>query len=43
MHALNRVGTPDEIAKVIYFLTSEESSFMTGAIVTADGGYLIKN
>ena len=43
MHALNRVGTPDEIAKVIYFLASEESSFMTGSIVTADGGYLIKN
>ena len=43
MHALNRVGTPDEIAKVIYFLASEESSFMTGSIVTSDGGYLIKN
>lgn len=43
MHALNRVGTPEEIAKVIYFLASEDSSFMTGSIVTADGGYLIKN
>ena len=43
MHALNRVGTPEEIAKVIYFLASEESSFVTGSIVTADGGYLIKN
>ena len=43
MHALNRVGTPDEIAKVIYFLASEDSSFMTGSIVTSDGGYLIKN
>ena len=30
-------------ANVIYFLASEESSFMTGSIVTADGGYLIKN
>ena len=43
MHALNRVGTPEEIAKVIYFLASEDSSFVTGSIVTADGGYLIKN
>lgn len=43
MHALNRVGTPEEIAKVIYFLASEDSSFLTGSIVTADGGYLIKN
>jgi NAD(P)-dependent dehydrogenase (short-subunit alcohol dehydrogenase family) len=43
MHALNRVGTPEEIAQVIYFLASENSSFVTGSIVTADGGYLIKN
>jgi 3alpha(or 20beta)-hydroxysteroid dehydrogenase len=43
MHALNRVGTPEEIAKVIYFLASDESTFMTGSIVTSDGGYLIKN
>jgi meso-butanediol dehydrogenase / (S,S)-butanediol dehydrogenase / diacetyl reductase len=43
MHALNRVGTPEEIAKVIYFLASSESSFLTGSIVVADGGYLIKN
>jgi NAD(P)-dependent dehydrogenase (short-subunit alcohol dehydrogenase family) len=43
MHALKRVGTAEEIASVIYFLTSEASSFMTGSILTADGGYLIKN
>jgi len=43
MHALKRVGTAEEIAAVIYFLSSEASSFMTGSIVTADGGYLIKN
>ena len=43
MHALNRVGTADEIANVIYFLASKESAFLTGSIVVADGGYLIKN
>lgn len=43
MHALKRVGTANEIASVIYFLTSKESSFITGSIITADGGYLIKN
>lgn len=43
MHALNRVGTADEIAKVIYFLATKESAFLTGSIVVADGGYLIKN
>jgi 3-oxoacyl-[acyl-carrier protein] reductase len=43
MHALNRVGTAEEIADVIYFLTSDASTFITGSIITADGGYLIKN
>ena len=43
MHALQRVGTPEEIASVIQFLTTKESSFITGSIITADGGYLIKN
>jgi len=43
MHALNRVGLPEEIAKVIFFLATPDSSFITGSTVVADGGYLIKN
>jgi NAD(P)-dependent dehydrogenase (short-subunit alcohol dehydrogenase family) len=43
MHALNRVGTPEEIAQVIYWLSSSDSSFMTGSVVIADGGYMVKN
>lgn len=43
MHALNRVGTPQEIAKVIYWLSSQDSSFMTGSVVICDGGYMVKN
>jgi NAD(P)-dependent dehydrogenase (short-subunit alcohol dehydrogenase family) len=35
---LGRVGTPDEVAKVVLFLASEQSSFMTGAAVPVDGG-----
>ena len=36
---LGRLGSPEEIARVIYFLASEDASFMTGAIVPVDGGY----
>jgi NAD(P)-dependent dehydrogenase (short-subunit alcohol dehydrogenase family) len=43
MHALARVGEPEEIAKSIYWMSSPESSFMTGSVVIVDGGYMIKN
>jgi 3-oxoacyl-[acyl-carrier protein] reductase len=35
---LGRLGTPEEIASVIRFLLSEESSFMTGHTLAASGG-----
>jgi NAD(P)-dependent dehydrogenase (short-subunit alcohol dehydrogenase family) len=35
---LKRAGTPEEIAKAIVFLTSDQSSFVTGQIVSVDGG-----
>jgi len=37
--SLNRLGTPDEIANVCVFLASDASSFITGAVINADGGY----
>lgn len=39
-HALARVGTPEEVAKVALFLASEDSSFVTGAAIAVDGGML---
>lgn len=39
LHPLGRLGKPDEIANVIVFLLSDDSSFMTGSEVVVDGGY----
>lgn len=38
---LARLGTPSEIADVCLFLTSNQSSFITGSVVVADGGYSV--
>ena len=38
---LGRMGKADDVARVTLFLASELSSYMTGSIVTVDGGYLI--
>ncbi|MDT3444705.1 MULTISPECIES: SDR family NAD(P)-dependent oxidoreductase [unclassified Pseudofrankia] len=38
---LGRLGRPEEMAQVALFLASDESSFMTGSVVTADGGVMI--
>ncbi|CAN5251431.1 SDR family oxidoreductase [soil metagenome] len=37
-YPIGRLGTPEDIAAVALFLASEESAFMTGSVVTPDGG-----
>jgi NAD(P)-dependent dehydrogenase (short-subunit alcohol dehydrogenase family) len=37
---MGRLGTPEEVAGVIAFLATREASFVTGATLAVDGGYL---
>jgi len=37
-HPLGRVGTPEEIAELIYFLASEKAGWITGETISIDGG-----
>jgi len=39
---LKRLGTPNEIADVVLFLASEESSFIVGQTINVNGGYLME-
>jgi len=39
LHALWRIGKPEEVGKVAVFLASEDASFVTGASMVVDGGF----
>lgn len=38
---LGRLGRPEEIAEAVAFLASEKAGFITGQVITADGGFVV--
>jgi 3-oxoacyl-[acyl-carrier protein] reductase len=37
---MGRVGLPEEVAKVVRFLCSEEASYITGQVISVNGGMI---
>jgi 3alpha(or 20beta)-hydroxysteroid dehydrogenase len=42
-HPMNRIGEPEEVARAVVFLASDEASFTTGCDFTVDGGGSIRS
>ena len=38
---LGRIGTPAEAAQAVYFLASEQASFITGQVLSPSGGFAV--
>jgi len=41
MVPMKRLGSPDEVARAVLYLASEDASYVTGAKITVDGGVLL--
>lgn len=39
LHALGRIGEPEEVARLAVFMASQDAAFMTGSAVVLDGGF----
>ena len=41
LHALKRVGKPEEVARSVLYLASDDAAFVTGTAMLVDGGISI--
>jgi 3-oxoacyl-[acyl-carrier protein] reductase len=39
LHSIGRIGQPEEVANAVSFLASDEAGFITGTMLTVDGGF----
>jgi NAD(P)-dependent dehydrogenase (short-subunit alcohol dehydrogenase family) len=39
LHAIGRIGQPEEVAQAVAFLASDDAGFITGTLLTVDGGF----
>lgn len=42
LHPVGHLGTPEEVAELVLWLSSEQASFVTGSYYAVDGGYLAR-
>jgi 3-oxoacyl-[acyl-carrier protein] reductase len=42
MTPLGRAGTPEDIAKAVAFLVSDDAGFITGQVLSVDGGLVMQ-
>lgn len=42
LHPIGRLGTPEEVAELVLYLSSDRASFITGSYYPIDGGYLAR-
>ena len=42
LHPMGQIGTPEEVASLVVWLSSGEASFVTGSYYPVDGGYLAR-
>lgn len=42
LHPIGRIGEPEEVSNLVLWLCSDEASFVTGAVIPVDGGFLLR-